>query len=1272
MGKEAEHIFKSLQFAENGDEKKFEKVFEKFDEYFIPKRNIIHERARFHQRAQQPGESIETFVRNLHEISEYCDFADKKEQIRDRLVIGISDKELSEKLQLRSDLTLEKAVEIARQSEMVKSQIKDQSVSATNVEAVRKHSVMGQSQRNFNTSRGRGRGHRSSGGRGRGNHHGAGQSQGKCSKCNLRHSRDHCFAKGKQCRRCHKYDHFAVCCNQNSVAEIVQPKLGGLYEETGFLGSVTTCHDDEAAWKVNLRICGKTVTFKIDSGADTSVMGKSTYRTLQYLPKLKSANTALFGPGGRIDCLGVFTAETNFKDQNFVFPIHVIEGTSNLLGRSAAHKFGLIKKIDNVESSLFGSFGLVKCEPVRITLKDGAKPYCLTTARRIAFPLMAKVEAELNRLEKEGIIEKVERPTDWCAPMVPVLKKNGNVRICVDLKKLNEAVKREHFMLPNLDDISPRLAGSTLFSKLDASSGFYQIPLHPDSCGLTTFITPMGRYCFRRVPFGITSAPEIFQRKMTELLHGIEGVEVIIDDILIHGKTRKEHDLRLDTVLHRIHDSGLKLNREKCEFRKTEIEYFGHSISSEGIRPSSSRVDAIRQMETPTNLTELRRFIGMVNYLGRFIPELASVISPMTDLLKSGSAWLWDQAQANAFSHVKQLLTCAPVLTFYDPQKPIVVSADASSFGLGAALFQQEGDVFKPVAYCSRKLTSAELKYAQIEKECLASLWACEKFSRYIVGLKSFKLLTDHKPLVPLINTQDLDKAPLRCQRMLMRLRGYSLHAEHVPGKHLIVPDTLSRSPIGRPNQGDTLAEEVECYVDLLENSRPLSDKLLEQIQQATEGDSILQEAINHTRHGWPTHMNSIYRRELRDYFVTRSELSESRGLLLYRNRIVIPETLRSEVLRSIHDGHLGLNKCRARAQDSVWWPGITQDIRNLINTCEFCQTHRRSQQREPLKYTPLPSRPWQKIAADLCELDGKHFLVVIDYFSRFIEIAFLQSTTSAQVIGKMKNMFARWGIPEELVSDNGTQFTSETFHEFAVNYKFCQTFTSPHYPQSNGEAESAVKIAKRILRQDDIFKALLSYRNTPIEATGKSPAELMMGRKLRTTVPTLPEWLEPEWMDRDEVFLRDLRYKERYKSGYDQHHNVRPLAELKPGDSVRIKTDKDKLWVTQGTVQEADPKTRSYVVGTPRGSYRRNRRHLQKTDRSVFSDRYSKPVVPADTFISDADQEPQVISKESQSQEPKATSDVPLTPQSPKQGVIQTRSGRVVQRPKNLDDYVE
>ena len=244
-------------------------------------------------------------------------------------------------------------------------------------------------------------------------------------------------------------------------------------------------------------------------------------------------------------------------------------------------------------------------------------------------------------------------------------------------------------------------------------------------------------------------------------------------------------------------------------------------------------------MLSPTNVKELRRLVGMINYIARFIPNLASTISPMTDLLKTENVWVWDTTQDQAFVKVKELLTSAPVLSFYDSSKPVIVEADASSYGLGAALFQQDGDVLKNIAFCSRKLTTAEIKYTKIEKECLAGIWACEKFSRYLIGLESFKLLTDHKPLVPLINTHDLDKVHIRCQRMLMRLRRFNVKTEHVSGKHMIVSDTLSRCPIDSGNYSDisNYIEAIQCFVDEIENSSPISDKRLQQICKATDDD---------------------------------------------------------------------------------------------------------------------------------------------------------------------------------------------------------------------------------------------------------------------------------------------------------------------------------------------------------------------------------------------------------------------------------------------------
>ena len=276
------------------------------------------------------------------------------------------------------------------------------------------------------------------------------------------------------------------------------------------------------------------------------------------------------------------------------------------------------------------------------------------------------------------------------------------MRICVDLTELNKSVKRERHVLPAVDHILSQLAGAKIFTKLDANSGFWQIPLSPDSELLTTFITPYGRFCFRRLPFGITSAPEHFQRRMSEILEGLEGVLCMVDDVLIHGRTQEEHDQRVVQVLERISKAGLTLNPQKCQFSKDQVTFLGQVVDRTGIKPDPDKVKAILEMPRPTNVSEVRRFLGTVNQMSKFIPHMANVTKPISELLRKDRAWLWDRQQEQAFEQIKKILTTTPVQAAFDPDLETIVSADASSYGLGAVLVQKQRDgMLKPVAYIS-------------------------------------------------------------------------------------------------------------------------------------------------------------------------------------------------------------------------------------------------------------------------------------------------------------------------------------------------------------------------------------------------------------------------------------------------------------------------------------------------------------------------------------------------------------------------------------------
>uniref|UniRef100_A0A3Q4G4G1 ribonuclease H n=1 Tax=Neolamprologus brichardi TaxID=32507 RepID=A0A3Q4G4G1_NEOBR len=336
------------------------------------------------------------------------------------------------------------------------------------------------------------------------------------------------------------------------------------------------------------------------------------------------------------------------------------------------------------------------------------------------------------------------------------------------------------------------LAGAKVFSKLDANMGFWQIPLSDESAKLTTFITPFGRFHFNRLLFGINSAPEHFQRMMAEVIEGLEGVVCHIDDVLVWGRNHQEHDSRLHATLQRLEKAGITLNVEKCELSQSKVAFLGHIIADTGISPDPKKTEAITEMTEPINVSELRSFLGMVNQVGKFIPHLAEKDKALRDLLSKKNAWYWGTDQARAFTTLRDALTSPPVLAMYDPNRDIKVSADASSYGLGGVLLQLWEEGWRPVAYASRSLSPTEQRYAQVEKEALASTWACERFRDFLIG-KHFCLETDHKLLVSLLGGQALDLLPPRIQRFRMRLMRYSYTVQYAPGKSLWTADTLSR-----------------------------------------------------------------------------------------------------------------------------------------------------------------------------------------------------------------------------------------------------------------------------------------------------------------------------------------------------------------------------------------------------------------------------------------------------------------------------------------------
>ncbi|MES9901692.1 MAG: RNase H-like domain-containing protein, partial [Sedimenticola sp.] len=1213
LGDEGIEIYNNFIFDDPANKDKIKEVLSKFRDYCNPRKNTVIERYKFWETKQREGETVDHFFTELKTKAKNCEYGDQTNlMIRDRVIFGIWDERLKERMLRESENpTLENVINMCRAAEASKNQLKTLKGEQAEVHVVRKKQQF--VPKNAGQVNKRPESHDQAPKYPYRNMKKKQPKTYKCQKCGTTHAQYSCPAFGKKCQKCKKYNHYTERCyyakRNVGVHEMESLQIDRSSDEDDnlYVGEIkvdaVNKNNNNESWHSLVKIFDKTVKFKLDTGADANVIPANLFYKLpgemkQTRVKLSSYGDHEIVPLGKT----TITCAVNGKTKDLDFYVVNMKSTP-LLGLKACQQLELIAKLDSVsENETTGLTkqqllaenaevfkGLGKFEKKYNISIDNSIPAVVNPPRRVPLTLMPKLKTKLEKLEKSGVIVKVDGPSEWVNNLVIVEKSNGDLRLCLDPKDLNKAIKREHYNIPTVSEVVANLNGKSIFTIIDEKDGYHQIQLDEESSMLCTFNTPLGRYRYTRLPFGISSASEVFQKRNQQTFGDIEGIQIISDDMIIAGKNEHEHDLTLQKVMKRAKEKNVKFNKEKIQFKVNKVKYMGCEISADGMKPDPDKVKAIQEMPPPEDKKGIERILGTVNYLAPFIPNMSEITAPLRMLLKKDTLFEWTHQQKEAMDKIRSVLINNPVLKFYDVEKDVTIQCDSSQNGIGACLIQ-EGH---PIAYASRALNNAEKHYAQIEKELLSASYAVDRFSQYIYG-KAVLIQTDHKPLVAIQN-KPLHKAPPRLQRLLLKLQPYNVTLTFLPGKEMLIADTLSRAFLNETEPEDSdLQKEMNVKVHTVIENLPVSEQKLSEYRESTSKDTELQAVIKTINEGWPHHKKNCDE-ATKKYWNVRNELHYSEGILCVSDRLVVPKDQRKNALEKIHESHLGMDKCKSRARTSLYWPYMNADIEQTCSSCCICNKYKVSNQKEPLIPHEVPKRAWEKVGMDIFEYKAKDYLLVVDYYSKFIEIRHLHGKTAQSIISNVKKIFGVHGIVDEIVSDN-MPFNSAQFREFTRKYDIKLSTSSPTYSQSNGLAERSIQTVKNLLKKanddgKDEFIALLEYRNTPITGSNYSPAQLLMNRMLRDHIPTKAKLLQPQIPVNAKQQLQNKQQQQ--KRYYDR--NAKDLKKLKPNDVIRYR--KDEQW-KPATIVKRQEAPRSYYIQNDTGvTLRRNRRHLMKTN---------------------------------------------------------------------------
>ena len=1175
------NLLKSLLQPASLEEKSYRDYIDVLKTHHDPVPSAIIQRYKFNSRVRNTGETVAGYVAALKSLGEHCEYGEHlHDMIRDRLVCGINDARIQRRLLQETKLTYKAALEIAQAMELADRDTHDlQSQAHSPTAAVQtlgesevRRGSKAQVSKVTTTSR----------------------SINNCYRCGGNHSPATCKFKQAECYLCKKIGHIAKRCRgrkssqqqpvkrSNSQSRPSRSKLHSVVEEVSSDDSLDnpaptdyslfTLQTNSKPIVVSVKVNKVVLDMEVDTGAALSVISEVTFKNNFSFVKLDHCNIVLSTyTGQKLSVLGKFGTKVEYESKQYQLPLIVVKGNGpSLLGRNWLEhiklnwvKIHIIKNNASVDTvlqkhrELFSSqLGTLHGFQAKLNVNQDAHPRFFKP-RPVAYALKDKVDKELTRLQDLRLIVPVQS-SEWAAPIVPVVKRDGSIRICGDYKvTANQVLTPDTYPLPRVEDLFAVLAGGKIFSKLDLSHAYQQLQLHDDSKVYTTINTHKGLYQYQRLPFGISTAPSLFQRTMETLLQGLPKVCVYLDDILVAGADEADHLHNLDKVLTKLETAGLTLKKSKCEFARFSVEYLGHIIDADGLHPSDTKVAAIRDAPEPSNITELKSFLGMLNYYNKFLPNLSTVLTPLYSLLQKNVRWKWSTSQIEAFNTAKELLQSSSLLVHYDTGKPLTLSCDASPYGVGAVLghIMEDGSE-KPIAYISRTLAPAEKKYSQLEKEALAIVFAVKRFHQYLYG-RHFMLYSDHQPLKYLLSEsrQIPQMASSRIQRWALTLSAYQYTIKYKPGAKLANADALSRLPL--PESPD----EVPIPGDLHYVINHLAEVAVtaKQIELWTSKDPVLSRVRRLVLSGWTIDDPEP---AIKPYFNRSSELSVLDGCILWGARVVIPSPGRKTILQELHLAHPGISKMKALARSYVWWPGLDSEIEELVKHCHLCQLHRPDPAKAPLHPWEFPSYPWGRVHIDHAgPFMGQLFLLLVDAHSKWVEVHTVKSTSSDETIKTLKKIFATHGLPKQIVSDNGTSFTSAEFSQFVKRNGIQHSLVSPYHPSSNGLAERAVQTFKNSMKklegpmESRILSFLFRYRMTPQCTTGLSPAEMLMNRRLRSRL----DLIHPDVSRKVEQKQDKLRAQPRKERHYEigdlvYTHNYGSTRKWIPAEIVQVR----------------------------------------------------------------------------------------------------------------------